>query len=174
MKTEFEFIIPRTNDEDPCVATVSVAADPNGKPSFDILVIDRRGEYVETRADEDAEIIDKAIEKWGAAYGKIFGDGHCDSTVRERVDAIEREMQPEARESDGFETWELNPETRLRLAQQIENWRAEDKLEALHPSPKCAKCGGTDVSRRHHDGNALAPECHWWECNDCGHQTEPS
>lgn len=134
MKTEFEFAIPRTNGEDPCVATVSVAPDPNGNPSFEIFVVDRRGEYVETRPDEDEEIIDKAIEKWGNAYARVFGDRHCDEAIRERVNFIERELEPDAKETDAFPApFEFKPEVRLRLAQRFENWRAADKLSALHP-----------------------------------------
>lgn len=134
MKTEFEFTIPRTNGEDPCVATVSVAPDPNGDPSFEILVVDRRGEYVETRPDEDAEIIDKAIEKWGDAYARVFGDRHCDEAIRARVNFIEHELQPDAKETDAFPPLnELKPEVRLRLAQRLENWRAADRLSVLHP-----------------------------------------
>ncbi len=41
-------------------------------------------------------------------------------------------------------------------------------------NPRCPACNSEDVSRRHHHGNALAPECHWWECADCGHKSEPS
>lgn len=42
------------------------------------------------------------------------------------------------------------------------------------PDPICPKCGSDDVTRRHHHGNALAPECHWYECNECGHKSDPS
>lgn len=42
------------------------------------------------------------------------------------------------------------------------------------PVASCPKCGSDDYGKRHHEGNFLAPECHWHECNDCGHKTEPS
>jgi predicted RNA-binding Zn-ribbon protein involved in translation (DUF1610 family) len=38
----------------------------------------------------------------------------------------------------------------------------------------CPKCGSDDMSRRHHAGNMLAPECHWLECNECGYESDPS
>ncbi len=41
-------------------------------------------------------------------------------------------------------------------------------------NPRCPECNSEDVSRRHHHGSALAPECHWWECNECGAKSEPS
>jgi hypothetical protein len=38
---------------------------------------------------------------------------------------------------------------------------------------RCPKCGSDDMSRRHHDGSGHIPECHWWECNECDHKSEP-
>jgi hypothetical protein len=34
----------------------------------------------------------------------------------------------------------------------------------------CAACGSDQVSRGHHAGNALAPECDYNVCDQCGHQ----
>ena len=39
---------------------------------------------------------------------------------------------------------------------------------------KCPKCESGELTRRHHAGSALAPECHWHECDDCGFKTDPS
>ncbi len=33
----------------------------------------------------------------------------------------------------------------------------------------CPECGGFNFSRSHHEADASAPECHYWEC-ECGHQ----
>lgn len=132
MKTEFEFTIPRTNGEDPCLATVSLACDPNGNPSFDILVIDRAGNYVETRPDEDAEIIDKAIERWGDTYARIFGDRHCSAAIRARVDFICDLFD------DGRNSGEL---FRFMIAQRFENWQAADRLSRGSPAAPAPHSG---------------------------------
>lgn len=39
---------------------------------------------------------------------------------------------------------------------------------------RCPVCGGEEYNKRHHAGNALAPEGYWRECDDCGHKSEVS
>lgn len=39
--------------------------------------------------------------------------------------------------------------------------------------PVCPKCGSEGWDQFHHHGDFVAPECWWWECDDCGHRTEP-
>lgn len=36
----------------------------------------------------------------------------------------------------------------------------------------CPKCSNA-MNHRHWHGEWLAPECWWWECEDCGFKTEP-
>ena len=35
---------------------------------------------------------------------------------------------------------------------------------------ECPKCGSLETIDAHHEGNALAPECTYTECQECGHQ----
>jgi hypothetical protein len=37
-------------------------------------------------------------------------------------------------------------------------------------TPVCPVCGSDELSARHHSGSFLAPECHFEECDECGHQ----
>ena len=36
----------------------------------------------------------------------------------------------------------------------------------------CPQCYAI-MHRRHHDGSWRAPECWWWECDECEYKTEP-
>lgn len=38
---------------------------------------------------------------------------------------------------------------------------------------QCPKCGLDEYTQFHHDADHLAPECWWYECDDCGYKTEP-
>lgn len=55
----------------------------------------------------------------------------------------------------------------------IADTQRDHAAERTRRTQECPECGSDDVSRRHHRGNALAPECHWWECNNCGHKSDP-
>lgn len=35
------------------------------------------------------------------------------------------------------------------------------------PTPDCPECGSNLVIRGHHTGDAAAPECDYWSCEDC-------
>lgn len=38
---------------------------------------------------------------------------------------------------------------------------------------RCPDCGSDDYWPHHHEGNWLAPEGDWMECEHCGYQTDP-
>lgn len=50
----------------------------------------------------------------------------------------------------------------------------DDLMRAIDAAGRCPKCNSDDYSKRHHEGNALAPDGSWFECNECGHKSEVS
>ncbi len=77
--------------------------------------------------------------------------------------------EPRTVMSEDFEVHPIGTAAELaRLRAQILAPAETNKIEA------CPKCGSHNYEKRHHVGNFLAPECHWHECADCGHKTEPS
>ena len=64
-----------------------------------------------------------------------------------------------------------------RLADEINQARIKacwpeywQKYSVIAESLRCPECGQSNILDRHHDGNMLAPECEFKECEDCGHQ----
>jgi hypothetical protein len=52
-------------------------------------------------------------------------------------------------------------------------YKGYDRALELANALICSNCNSHNVTRKGHSGNWLAPECSWWECDDCGHRTDP-
>ena len=48
----------------------------------------------------------------------------------------------------------------------------DEPVMTFEPVKPCPDCGGA-MSPLHRDGDMLAPEADWWECQDCGYETDP-
>jgi DNA-directed RNA polymerase subunit M/transcription elongation factor TFIIS len=46
----------------------------------------------------------------------------------------------------------------------------ENKEEVYYDWVTCPKCDSDDTAHYHHDADALADECDYWVCHDCGFQ----